>query len=77
MTVVDRVARALATHYGVPSGDWVMLKGAARVAIEAMREPDDKMVDALIAWHQFPNKRPFRDAVRQDWPRVIDAALKD
>jgi len=45
--------------------------GAARAAIEAMRELSPEMVDAFLAWV------PIGALPRTGWSAVIDAALAD
>jgi len=78
--MVERVARAIADEM---VGDWDRipersageasredLRVAARLAIEAMRDPTDAML-AACRWHIF------EDASKQDWQTMIDAALAE
>ena len=76
--MVERVARALAARkcglvkdpYGerLPDDLWQQCIPDARAAIEAMREPTDKMLDA---------GPPFPYMDKGVWQAMIDAALSE
>ena len=67
MTMVGRVARAIAYHL---TDDMDAATAAARAAIAAMREPSDKMLDAVGVRYNRGNKKYF-------WQAMIDAALEE
>jgi len=75
--MIERVARAIADKMEV---DWRnpptvkpslrMINNMARAAIAAMREPSDKMLDAVGVRYNRGNKKYF-------WQAMIDAALEE
>lgn len=71
MTMIERVARAIADHNGWDENElkeqWDDLIGQTRAAITAMREPTDEMKEK--AW-------PVTDYVKY-WKTMIDAALEE
>jgi len=85
MTMVEKVARAMAANAGViwsgPRGeddpDFTIMKmaylRAARAAIEAMREPDDAMVKAGAHGSGEDSETTALGA----WQAMIDAALAE
>ena len=91
--MVERVARAIcpvfnglpdndydagmADHRGKTRDDW---RKFARAAIAAMREPTEEMIDAAMATIKEPSpswRAVKRLALRQQFPVMIDEALKD
>ena len=71
MTMIERVARALYNDY-----DWAKEKGmislmhnTAKTAIEAMREPTEKMIDA--------GAYDLDMTIKTQYQNMIDAALKE
>lgn len=84
MTMIERVARALAMEAGDGS-DWIAHRGAAVKAIEAMREPTDAMWEAgCLRWHKgnWPGAaaEPYLTDIAAGvvvWQRAIDAALTE
>lgn len=88
MTMIERVARAIAQHCGVdPSPEYAP---KARAAIEAMREPTEAMIDVPLfndpsavfkiggrtidATKKYESRRDLRPYI---YRAMIDAALKD
>lgn len=75
--MIERVAREISACCKNDS-DWELRKRMARAAIEAMREPTEKMIEAgTVGWDaldgsgirpMFAPQRPYR--------AMIDAALK-
>lgn len=70
--VVERVAKAILAKSG---GYWVpgIEEELARAAIEAMREPTQKMVCAALDRH---DKRPNEFGYTEHWKVMIDEALR-
>lgn len=76
MSMVDRVAAAICLA-DLPDHTWdeidpqwqAKYRGWARLAIEAMREPTDAMLDAM------PRLVSTADVGREIWHNAIDAAL--
>lgn len=64
MTVLDRVAQAIAHQLG--SDDWMDYRNAARAAVMALREPSPDMLEAAMPdvpdWGYLPD----------DWRKMID-----
>lgn len=86
MNMVEKVARAIAQQAGDDArSDWDAHMGFARVAIEAMREPQVEMIDvACAAWIKlypaFEGEKPrptAGDVVSASYAAMIDAALKE
>lgn len=89
--VIERVARAICAklHAGdfareAPTLDayvsvaWRSYSPAARAAIEAMREPTEGVVAAILPVMPTPyEKDAARAAIVRDYGIMIDAALKD
>jgi hypothetical protein len=81
--MIERVARALYRQgdtgpYGQEDEDaqWHQFVGDARVAIAAMREPTETMVDAFLDTIVSP--REFREeTLTRMWNAGIDAALAE
>ena len=65
--MVERVARAIASHVGYADDDWFKYGPAARAAIAAMREPTEEMLKAAYA-------KAFDKEI---WQAMIDAALSE
>lgn len=91
VTMIERVARRLCeannTIWGGPRGeddpDFMLVKlrymHQARVAIEAMREPTEAMVEAVAKAEEEQGycKSAYESMSAEDaWPIMIDAALK-
>lgn len=83
MNMVERVARALYPSYewGVSKGMKDIMHGAAKTAIDAMREPTDEMkkvaddlMDKMDNFGHEKNGIGFIDPIYQS---MIDAALKE
>lgn len=73
MTMIEKVARALAnsadvTHVNWEEQDWPEFIEQAKAAIEAMREPNEEMWNACDNWNDSPT---------ETWPKMINAALKE
>lgn len=80
MTMIEKVARAIfkaeypdAVNCDSMSADWLKL---AKAAIEAMREPSDKMVLALIGF-DCSKEHPLWNLTAEGYQEAIDAALKE
>lgn len=75
-TMIERVARALSATQGMY---WTEHLRAARAAIEAMREPTDRMLDAGVAANtvELPSGGQIIVAVDPAWDAMIDAALAE
>ena len=54
---------------------WIEYTGVARAAIEAMREPNQKMIDAYRARYEFAHITDSQ--IKYDYQAMIDAALED
>jgi hypothetical protein len=83
--MVERVARAIAADWGLnweaPSLDRDAVMSAARAAIEAMRDPTNRMVgaswNAVIVDGDAPKGALSRKNIcRARWQAMIDAALE-
>lgn len=82
MTMIERVARALAiTHWNYLT-DWETELSPverdywlehARIAIEAMREPSPEMLEAAMNAGEWPM---CDGEILARWPAAIDAALQ-
>lgn len=81
--MVERVARALCRHAGAGHFKgrdldayveiyWRGHASGARAAVEAMRNPTDKMICASLDDH---DKRSGRQSITECWNSMIDAAL--
>jgi hypothetical protein len=71
--MIEKVARALvnnadATYVNWKEKDWPVFVELAKAAIEAMREPNDKMQEELYC---------LCNVFAVDWNKVINAALKE
>lgn len=91
MTKIKEVARAIAEHYGQsPSFNWQKYEGAARAAIEALREPTNPMLiaamGAALAWMKrngVTGLSPYADypspteTTRVCYTAMIDAILSE
>lgn len=89
MTLIEKVARALAAHSWELGGNdhskepfvnrrWPHYVGQARAAIEAMREPTNKMVDEEGG--EYINLGRADDASYQPrliWQGMVDTALSE
>ena len=80
MTIVDRVAIALATRRGwvwdrCNDSDKRMLRDTARAAIAALREPSEEMIQANICEWDFDT--PDRASAVNGWRAAIAAALEE
>jgi hypothetical protein len=80
-TMLERVARALCRLDGHPENAtmdgkplWQDYLPEARAAIEAMREPDEVMVEAMQAARN-QQAMTVRDLVVMPWQAGIDAAV--
>lgn len=83
--MLDRVAKAIGDHlYGYVDpkdtpNSWPKALGAARAAIEAMRDPTDAMKEAAYTHVEMDDRWMIEDD--KDWARswkgAIDAALKE
>ncbi len=73
--MIEQVARALARH-GHREGEswWPAYTDAARVAIEAMREPTEDMKRA--GWRAIPEHDFGNVAAASVWDAMIDEALQ-
>jgi hypothetical protein len=72
---VDRIARAIDAHLsniGHGLNNISLGKSIAYVALRAMREPSDQMVEAfyMVEWHMEPV------SATEGWQAMIDEALK-
>ena len=67
-TMVKRVAQALQQEMGTAPFDETASFTLARVAIAAMREPTQEMLDA---WIRAPG------AIKAGWQAMVDAALEE
>lgn len=91
-TMIQRVARALYESKAIPGDDWAtesevhreFCRRQARVAIEAMREPTQAMLDAgadhmheAIDFSPEPGEGIDGYDVSPVWDAMIDAALTD
>ena len=84
--MIERVARALEADYIRTSGvrldmnpSWAPFRQSARAAIEAMREPTDKMLTAggsVDAGHAWSPKKELVASPGSVWTAMIDEALK-
>ena len=93
-TMVERVARAICIkndyepdgdYMGVPA--WTLFVDSARAAIEAMREPNDRMIGAYVSCirgsargRETANKDVrgmHAGKARVRWSAMIDAALAE
>jgi len=82
--MVERVARAIAA--AADDTDWELYRSEARAAIEAMREPTEAMLAAVIPYPENTTvPRPTMEAAtmadrlafRSRWQDGIDAALAE
>lgn len=71
MTKIEEVARAIAGQFAQSADLWEDFVDTAHVAIKAMREPTEAMVDAGAEY--APGAGDARDA----WHAMIDAALAE
>ena len=79
--MIERVARAIvqAGFDSIESTGEAIVRDMARAAIAAMREPTKGMIDAAMATIPEPSpswRTAKRIALRQQFPVMIDAALK-
>lgn len=65
-TMIERVAKALEKN--LEGKEFSSFEDAARAAIEAMREPTPKMIEAA---------QSTADPYCESWPVMIDAALSE
>jgi hypothetical protein len=73
---LDQVAKAISE--ADDSWDGEDYRVLARAAIEAMREPTDRMVSEGESAASFGIGKPTsEDAIPRVWSEMIDAALKD
>lgn len=84
MTMIERVARAIAevafaeTHEGDAASEWDRVVPLARAAIQAMREPTDKMIAQMESAASIGIGRPNDEkAIPRLWGWAIDAALSE
>ncbi len=68
MTMIKKVALAIANAEGFPYGALNYIR-IARIAIEAMREPTEEMLDA--------GAYDLDMTLKMQYQRMIDAALKE
>lgn len=92
MTALERIARALAAQHWRDAGaseeqvlafadiDWPEFVPDARAALTALREPDDRMLQAADALDVYPlgSSTPSEVADFEiKWQAAIDAALQE
>ncbi len=90
-SMVEKMARAIGEHYDgycdpvATPNTWASAMGAARAALKVMREPTERVVEAmqtevnLLDNPDPPNAVEFlaRQEVLDIWSAAIDAALKE
>lgn len=71
MTMIERVARAMYPQYeyGIELGIKDLMHATAKAAIEAMREPNEEMINAIREYYEGDEKLYMS--------KIIDAALKE
>lgn len=79
MSMIERVARAIALSVLRDEGAWMDWVSEARASIEALREPTDAMVSAADnAMNSHPVLGPERaGTIRTGYSAMIDAALNE
>lgn len=87
-SMVERVARAICEAERMNPGDalggWVHWQDAARAAIEAMREPDERMLSDACGYTDFllpegfdRSPQGYMQEMKLAWHLMIDRAVLD
>lgn len=77
--MIEKVAKALALKHWPDDSRYVNYIGAARVAIQAMREPTDEMINIYLQRMNYSincEDRLKAEAIN-NWQAMIDAALNE
>lgn len=78
MKMIEKVAKALCEEEHDDKANWTKYVDRAKVAIGAMKEPSEKILEAMLAPNGREDDGCARNATNKDkFNAAIDAALKD